>query len=207
MVTVHTIRSDMAKTPTVERETATLRLPATLLERARREGAARGLAYEDAGASAASLNKLRAIAHSVFEQAIAAEKWRGANPISRVPTRAVPRRIYETLSLHEVPLVIGAAGPTWRNLMATAIYLGLRNGELFALRKQDVELEERLVYVRRSHGDDTVKGKKALVLPIPLPLVQYLRDAINRSPSDYVFPGGKGERRPEHTKMEQVFRR
>jgi len=29
----------MAKTPTVERETATFRLPATLLERARREGA------------------------------------------------------------------------------------------------------------------------------------------------------------------------
>ena len=35
----------MAKTPTVERETATFRLPATLLERARKEGAARGLAY------------------------------------------------------------------------------------------------------------------------------------------------------------------
>src|SRR5205823_9199112 len=45
MVIVHTIRSDMAKTPTIERETATFRLPATLLERARREGAARGLAY------------------------------------------------------------------------------------------------------------------------------------------------------------------
>jgi integrase len=153
------------------------------------------------------LNKLRAIAHSVFEQAIAAGKWRGTNPISNVPTRVVPRRIYETLSLHEVPLVIGAAGPTWRNLMATAIYLGLRKGELFALRKQDVDLQERLLYVRRSHGDDTVKGKKALVLPIPLPLIQYLRDAINRSPSEYVFPGPGGERRPEHTKMEQVFRR
>ena len=35
----------MAKTPTVERETATFRLPATLLERARKEGASRGLAY------------------------------------------------------------------------------------------------------------------------------------------------------------------
>src|SRR5438067_12074668 len=35
----------MAKTPKVERETATFRLPATLLERARKEGAARGLAY------------------------------------------------------------------------------------------------------------------------------------------------------------------
>ncbi|TMA85777.1 MAG: hypothetical protein E6J63_18700 [Deltaproteobacteria bacterium] len=35
----------MAKTPTVERETATFRLPATLLNRAREEGARRGLAY------------------------------------------------------------------------------------------------------------------------------------------------------------------
>ena len=114
---------------------------------------------EDAGASPASLNKLRAIAHCAFEHAIAAGKWRGANPVSSVPTRAVPRRIYETLSLHEVPLVIDAAGPSWRNLMATAIYLGLRKGELFALRRQDVDLEERLLYVRRSHGDDTVRSK------------------------------------------------
>jgi hypothetical protein len=35
----------MAKTPTVERETVTFRLPATLLERVRKEGADRGLAY------------------------------------------------------------------------------------------------------------------------------------------------------------------
>src|SRR3954470_19197384 len=45
MVTVHTVRTYVAKTPTVERETATFRLPATLLDRARKEGAARGLAY------------------------------------------------------------------------------------------------------------------------------------------------------------------
>jgi len=35
----------MPKTPTTERETATFRLPAGLLERARRDGAERGLAY------------------------------------------------------------------------------------------------------------------------------------------------------------------
>src|ERR671922_2577464 len=35
----------MAKTPTVEREVATFRLPASLLERARKEGSDRGLAY------------------------------------------------------------------------------------------------------------------------------------------------------------------
>jgi len=52
----------------------------------------------------------------------------------------------------------------------------------------------------------TVTQGKALVLPIPLPLLQYLEDAIDRSPSEYVFPGTDGKRLPEHTKMEQVFR-
>src|SRR5437667_5037045 len=103
--------------------------------------------------------------------------------------------------------VLNSFGSTWRNLMAAALYLGLRKGELFALRKQDVDLEEQLLYVRRSHGSDTVKGKKALVLPIPTPLVQYLRDAIDHSPSDLVFPGHEGKRRPEYTAMEKVFRR
>ena len=162
---------------------------------------------DDAGASPASLNKLRAIVHSVFEQAIAAGKWRGTNPISSIPTRRVPQRIYETLSLEEVRHVINAAGSTWRNLMATALYMGLRKGELFALRKQDVDLEERLLCVRRSHDSDTVKGKKALLLPVPTPLVQYLREAIKGSPSELVFPGPNGKRRPEYTAMEKVFRR
>jgi len=47
MLTVHTEGREqpMAKTPTTERETATFRLPATLLNRARQEGAQRGLAY------------------------------------------------------------------------------------------------------------------------------------------------------------------
>ena len=35
----------MGKTPTTERETATFRLPTNLLDRARREGTARGLPY------------------------------------------------------------------------------------------------------------------------------------------------------------------
>ena len=39
------LRGTMPKTPTTERETATFRLPAALLERARRDGAERGLAY------------------------------------------------------------------------------------------------------------------------------------------------------------------
>ena len=45
LLLLKSLRGTMPKTPTTERETATFRLPAALLERARRDGAERGLAY------------------------------------------------------------------------------------------------------------------------------------------------------------------
>lgn len=77
---------------------------------------------------------LLAIARAVFAAAIDAEMWDGPNPIDRVKPRRVQQKIYETLRTHEVPRVLEAAGP-WRDMTAVALYLGLRKGELFALRK------------------------------------------------------------------------
>jgi integrase len=42
-----------------------------------------------------------------------------------------------------VPLLLRALDPRWRPLFATAIYTGLRKGELLALRKSDVHLDRR----------------------------------------------------------------
>ena len=161
---------------------------------------------EAAGGSAGSVNKLRAIVRCAFAAGIEADLWGGPNPIERVKARRVPQRIYETLRVHEVAGVLVAAG-RWRNLTAVALFLGLRKGELFALRRADVNLDERVIYVRRSHGRDTVKGGKAVALPIPTPLVPYLQDALQESGSDFVFPGLDGKRLPEHTAMEKIFRR
>ncbi len=161
---------------------------------------------EAAGASAGSVNKLRAIMRAVIAAAIDAESWDGPNPIDRVKPRRVQQQIYETLRTHEVPKVLEAAGPR-RNMMAVALYLALRKGELFALRKTDVRLEDRVLYVRRSHARNTVKGGKAVALPIATPLVPYLQSALDESDSEFVFPGPDGKQLPEHTPMEKIFRR
>ena len=70
-----------------------------------------------------------------------------------------------------------------------------------------MRLDERILYVRRSHARATVKGGKAVALPIPTPLVPYLQDALDGHASDFVFPGESGEQLPVHTPMEKVFRR
>jgi integrase len=80
------------------------------------------------GAAASSINRLRASLHSVFAQAIEAKKWTGANPVAGVKTRVVPKRAYHLLRAEEVARVLEKAGDTWRDLCATAIYLGLRKG-------------------------------------------------------------------------------
>jgi len=56
------------------------------------------------------------------------------------------------VSLHEVPLVIDAAGLTWRNLMTTAIYLGVRKGEQFGLRGTSISMSARSTCAARENG-------------------------------------------------------
>jgi integrase len=61
----------------------------------------------------------------------------------------------------------------------TAIYTGMRKGELFALQKSDVDFDAGLI----------------------------LKRAIAASSSELVFPAEDGSMLPKHTKLEEVLRR
>jgi len=162
---------------------------------------------EKAGAAPASINKVRAMLSTAFENAREAGTWKGTNPIADVAGRKVQKRIYEVLRADEAPLMLKEAGDQWVDLFATAFYMGLRKGELFALKKVDVRLVERELHVRRSHGRDTTKSGNAAVLPIPTPLIPYLQHALETAPGDLVFPNGDGKRRSEKLGMEKTLRR
>ena len=159
------------------------------------------------GQSAGSINKLRGTLSSVFANAIDAKRWTGKNPVADVEPRRVPKRVFETLRADEVPGLLLAARDEWRDLFATALYLGLRKGELFGLRKTDVRLEERTLVVRRSHQRNGTKGGDEALLPIPEPLLHYLKHAIEAAPGPLLFPRANGKQRPEKTSMEKVLRR
>src|SRR5215472_17027506 len=154
-----------------------------------------------------SLNHLRAFAHRLFSLAARRGLWTGSNPAIDVPRIKVARRLPEYLRQEEVPRVLAALDARWRPIFATAIYTGMRRGELLALRKSDVDLEAGTIAVCRSHGSETTKGGHADLLPVAEELRPYLNAALNASPSEFVFPRRDGRQQPRDLDLRRVLRR
>ncbi len=161
---------------------------------------------ERRGLRPATVNGLRGTLHTVLSRARKARLWSGSNPISDVERRKNPQKIRTTLAAEEVPLLLFHVPDDWRDLFATAIYTGMRKGELFGLRRQDVDLRERLIVVRRSYDSETTKGKHADVLPIARALLPYLEHALETSSTELLFPGPNGEMRNEEADPQKVLR-
>ena len=152
-----------------------------------------------------TVNHLRAFLCRVFSAARRAGKV-GQNPVLDVKRRRVPKRLPAFLNLDEVPRVLAALPDKWRPLFATAIYTGLRKGELLGLRKADVDLASRLISVRRSYARDTTKGGHAEAIPVASELLPYLETAIRRSPSELVFPNDNGSMMSEEASLQELLR-
>ncbi|MBW1953654.1 MAG: site-specific integrase [Deltaproteobacteria bacterium] len=78
-------------------------------------------------------------------------------------------------------------------LMKLALFTGMRRGELFRLKWDDIDFERNFIYIRDPKG-----GKDQVV-----PLNQMARDVLQNHPreSEYVFPGRKGQQRKDITKQ------
>src|SRR5262249_12804198 len=152
-------------------------------------------------------NGLRVAVSGVFAKARRAGRWHGVNPVRDVERRRVPRRAYDFLRPHEVAPVLSMAlelyGPIITAAFALAVYLGLRRGEVAGLQKRDVDLLQGTLVVRRSHGQDRVKGGHEVVLPIHPELKAFLVASMSASPCEYVCPDPEtAERMPEHFDLE-----
>jgi integrase len=188
----HILESELGNTPASAIESSTIEV---------------FLQSKAATTTAATLNHIRAYIGRVFSAAGRAGKWPRPNPVLGVPKRKVAKKVHDYLRADEVPRVLAALAPKWRPLFATAIYTGCRRGELFGMRKSDVDLDNMLITVARSYNRDTTKGGHADVLPIAKELAPYLREAIDASPSDLLFPDEHGRMRPDTLQLQFVLRR
>ena len=165
------------------------------------------LTEKEDGLSPKSINHLRGYLSRAFTMARRMEKFPRPNPVADVPKRKVVKRLPDYLRPQEVQPLIAALKPKWKPLFATAIYTGLRKGELFALRKGGVDFDAGVIMVSRSHDRDIPKGGRVEAVPINEELAPYLRKAITASPSELVFPNDDGTLLPKHTALEHVLRR
>src|SRR6266850_2339753 len=161
---------------------------------------------ESAGVSAASVNKLRSVLHTVFSKAKKAGKWVGENPVASTERRKVAKRVYATLRGEEVPLLLAEVPAEWRPLFAAALWTGMRRGELFALRKSDIDFTLGTIMVARSNARDTTKGGHADLIPIAAPLFPILRHQLKHAPGSLVFPAADGSQRSPEADPQKVLR-
>ena len=123
-----------------------------------------------------------------------------------MPRRKVIRRPHNVLRLEEVPGVLAEIPVRLRPLYATALYTGMRKGELGGLRKADVDLSAGEIRVWRSWDAPRTKDGKAGLLPVVPALRPYLETAL-RSPGELVFPGRKGEMMRRDVALDRILRR
>ena len=112
------------------------------------------------------MNHLRGYLSRAFTMARRMEKFPRPNPVADVPKRKVVKRLPDYLRPHEVQPLIASLKPKWKPLFATALYTGMRKGELFALRKGDVDFDAGVIMVSRSHDRDIPKGGRVEAVPI-----------------------------------------
>ena len=169
------------------------------------------LKTKDATHKPETINAIRGCISRAINFARRQERWSGPNVLENVPLRYVPPRAPAYLTAEEVPRVLAALGPEWRPLFATAVYTGLRKGELLALQKSDVDLAGRRLVVQRSWERETTKGKRKRVdsVPIAEELVPYLAAALaaSRDSSELVFPDEGGRMFPRSVRLQAVLRR
>ncbi len=120
-------------------------------------------------------------------------EWLASAPRIRKP-KTVEHDYRWLRSAEECGALLDAAREETEGVMelyATAIYTGMRAGELLGLRWDDIDFERRLITVRRSYEKPT-KSARIRHVPILDPLVPVLRAWRLRCPSEVVFPGETG---------------
>lgn len=64
----------------------------------------------------------------------------------------------ELVSSSELEIILATIRPEWRAMVQIALWTGLRFGELAELRRSDIDLEERMIHVRRAVSRSKVGG-------------------------------------------------
>jgi integrase len=125
------------------------------------------------------------------------EGWISDNPARHVDCRTTHDSDgYDYYTADEIERLIAAARDAYdAALYATAAYTGLRKGELFALRWQDIDFDGARIVVKRNYSGRelvTPKNGKTRVVPLIPVLAELLeehRDSATSGDSVTVFAG------------------
>lgn len=136
-----------------------------------------------------SLNHARTTLRTVFSRAIQAQKVRLAtNPVAGSETREVAQSDLVTLTHKEVTRLLAVVEDPTRAIYAVAVFAGLRRGEIWALRRDAIDLERGTIKVSASNHRASTKTGRVRVVPIHAELRPHLARQMLSHKLALVFP-------------------
>jgi integrase len=151
------------------------------------------------GKAPATINKLLVVLGAIMKRAVI---WRyiGENPVQYVSRVKLNHREMDYLTPEEILRLLEAASPEYRPLFATAVLTGAREGELLALRWGDLDLERRVLYIRRTyypgHGFSEPKsasGRRAVkITPELVVILREHKETTGGRAGDLIFGSVNG---------------
>jgi integrase len=138
----------------------------------------------------------------VYNWAMKMDFYEGANPASKIELPKLNNEVTECLSKQEIKRLLKILDH-WINMRAAllikfALYTGLRRGELFNLKWENVDCKNGWIYLSNT------KGGKDSYLPISDEALKVLNEAINHLPypdCPFVFPNRRGGKRTTISKI------
>lgn len=143
-----------------------------------------------------SVAHIRGHLHAVFEAArVQGGPWEGRpNPVEAAWRPKIPEHQVQIITPAEWPLLEPFIFERWRPVAKVAFFTGLRRGDVFGLRKADVDMAGGVITARISKV-----GKERR-----LPIVAELRPDLERAlatPGPYLFAWDRRRRLPNLVKM------
>jgi integrase len=144
--------------------------------------------------SLGSKAKTKGVMSVLFQHAMRYE-WAASNPIRLVRQSAMPQQEEIALEPVEVSAILSELRDPFQTLILLAAVTGLRRGELFGLKWEDVDFELEEIRIVRSVVDQVEGPPKTLASRRPIPMSSELASALENwrkqtsyaKDSDWVF--------------------
>lgn len=138
-----------------------------------------------------SVRHLRLLVGRIYRWAIRKGLYTGDNPAARVELPQLVEREPEIAAPGVVEQLLAFAPEPYRTIYAIAIYAGLRSDEILGLQPEQIDLQARVIVVKRQGKRESTKNGRMRAIPIVPVLEPLLRARVKAVPpgcSLFSFP-------------------
>ncbi len=137
----------------------------------------------------ATVNRELEVLRHLFHLADRWNKFFGKNPVSRAGLLPLNNQKERILSLDEEKRLLSVCDTYLRSIVVTALYTGMRKGEILSLKWENIDLDINLITIDQTNA----KSKKTRRIPVNSVIRELLLEQRLKSAGcEYVFLSSKG---------------